>query len=739
MASDPGHTWEASTGSIHKPTSGQRLRLVLRSLFLASAKSSGRALSLDSSACLESRAPFVRRCACGVVQRARIRLSRHKHEKEDEHEHEHEHEKNHWHKHRLSDTAVSWTSAYSPSPFPLSGARRYSYAYLGGSRPSMSLERALRESERDEETRDMYWRERGGSAYSNLEQNASRSSMDDEDLGQTLPNSSWINLDSVASSPLVATFIDEYRTTIAHERGGQAKSKSPVDVDEETASGVRKARRETGCVPIRRRSVLQTPGVATRPLPDLTSETKSASWQPSACLASVSVSLSPSPSTKWPMTEKAAESEQEAQQPRDSLCAGKAKEAIPRGSARPPDTGLVSPQSPPDSQARLANADSASSSAALTATLPGPAQRAGVTEASSSAAVDHVTHKTTSVGVAAASTSEALAPSSKPAGRTRQLPLRPRHRVRQDTSPAGPSSRNSRLPFRRPSEAACALTKQASGHVPCDRSPSALENRRNDDPEDLGARRRQRVTDHGSNKDDHVETNARGSRPEASPLASPAQAGRLRGSHPSRPPPQPTPAAVLPRSSSQKCHATTTSEAPRPTSHSKIPETTAPKTDAKPLPRDESRPRRLPNLSKELPPEPVRKTTLRSTFFKRPRRTTTTPPHPSHHPSAPPPPRARLPPPRTSSKSTTTPGPRSPYLHYCASLTSRHQVNPSRHKRPDPPHEQDKRKHSTLLHRPAFSDLEEALAVDGLRGSEPRYRVLHSYNSPAYKNLPIWG
>ncbi|KAG8408815.1 hypothetical protein J3458_019830 [Metarhizium acridum] len=49
------------------------------------------------------------------------------------------------------------------------------------------------------------------------------------------------------------------------------------------------------------------------------------------------------------------------------------------------------------------------------------------------------------------------------------------------------------------------------------------------------------------------------------------------------------------------------------------------------------------------------------------------------------------------------------------------------------------RRHSTLIHRPAFS---ESLAISSLERpkDEPRppYRVLHSYNSPAYKNIPIW-
>lgn len=50
------------------------------------------------------------------------------------------------------------------------------------------------------------------------------------------------------------------------------------------------------------------------------------------------------------------------------------------------------------------------------------------------------------------------------------------------------------------------------------------------------------------------------------------------------------------------------------------------------------------------------------------------------------------------------------------------------------------RRHSTLLHRPAFSEPWAAASPAQLRdGSKPPYRVLHSYNSPAYKNTPIWG
>ncbi|KAF5130747.1 hypothetical protein E5D57_007091 [Metarhizium anisopliae] len=49
------------------------------------------------------------------------------------------------------------------------------------------------------------------------------------------------------------------------------------------------------------------------------------------------------------------------------------------------------------------------------------------------------------------------------------------------------------------------------------------------------------------------------------------------------------------------------------------------------------------------------------------------------------------------------------------------------------------RRHSTLIHRPAFS---ESLAIASLERPkdepQPPYRVLHSYNSPAYKNIPIW-
>ncbi|KAG5914851.1 hypothetical protein E4U42_000278, partial [Claviceps africana] len=593
MASDPGHKWEASTDSIHKPTSGQRLRLVLRSLFLAPAKSSGRALSLHSSACLESRAPFVKRCVCGVVQRARTRLSRHKHEDEDEDEDEDKNDKNHRHEYRLPDRAVPWTPAYSPSHFPSSGASRYSCAYLGGSRPSMSLERALRESERDEETREMYWPERDSSAYGDLEQNASRSSVDDEDLRQTPPSSSWIHLDAVASSPLVATFMDEYRTTIAPELDGRATSKSLADVDQENASRARKAhRREAACVPMRRRSVLQTPGVATRPPAEPTSGTRSATSQPSACVASVSVSLSPWPSTKRRTVKEGSGPGHETRQPRRSLCTDEAEDAIQRGAVSPPS-----------------------------------AERPGVTEASSSSAAgDHISRQITSAGVSAASTPEAPAPSSKSTSGPRQPPLRPRHRLRQDTSAAAPRSRTWQLPFRRSSETAGALTKHANDDVPYERGLPPPGNHGNHDAEDSGARIRPSLTDHGSNRNDRVDgasdvgkcsgrlgqgaglcprpplpgrvqgstTNARVS-PEASPLASATQARQPRGSHPGRPPKQPPPAAALSRFPQKRhpgrrqSHATTTTttttttEAPRPvppftpspTSHANIPSTTA--------------------------------------------------------------------------------------------------------------------------------------------------------------------
>ncbi|KAG6054051.1 hypothetical protein E4U17_004121 [Claviceps sp. LM77 group G4] len=170
------------------------------------------------------------------------------------------------------------------------------------------------------------------------------------------------------------------------------------------------------------------------------------------------------------------------------------------------------------------------------------------------------------------------------------------------------------------------------------------------------------------------------------------------------------------------------------------------------------------NLSKELPLEPPRQHSLRSTFFKRPRRTSTQ--HPQQNPPLDPPgslahqashttaPEKKIP-----RDSRTT---RSPYSHPYAGLTSRHSqldlgVYPRERERrqvlPDRRTEEEvwwpwglTRKHSTLMHRPAFSGSPggvggfEDVQGEYARGADvPRYRVLHSYNSPAYKNMPIWG
>ncbi|KAG5918670.1 hypothetical protein E4U61_001577 [Claviceps capensis] len=177
------------------------------------------------------------------------------------------------------------------------------------------------------------------------------------------------------------------------------------------------------------------------------------------------------------------------------------------------------------------------------------------------------------------------------------------------------------------------------------------------------------------------------------------------------------------------------------------------------------------NLSKELPLEPPRQHSLRSTFFKRPRRASTQHPqqdaplgppgasaHKASHTTA-----LEKKIPRDSDSSTTS----SPYLHPYAGLTSRHSqlnlgVYPRERERdreqvlPDRRRTQEEvcwpwgltRKHSTLMHRPAFSGssggvvggFSENVQREYARGAGvPRYRVLHSYNSPAYKNMPIWG
>ncbi|KAG6266089.1 hypothetical protein E4U49_000612 [Claviceps purpurea] len=184
------------------------------------------------------------------------------------------------------------------------------------------------------------------------------------------------------------------------------------------------------------------------------------------------------------------------------------------------------------------------------------------------------------------------------------------------------------------------------------------------------------------------------------------------------------------------------------------------------------------NLFKELPLEPPRQHSLRSTFFKRPRRASTqhpqqdaplgppgAPAHQASHTTA-----LEKKIPRDSDSSMTS----SPYLHPYAGLTSRHnQLNLGVYPRergrereqavPDRRRTEEEervcwpwgltRKHSTLMHRPAFSGspgvvggggggggFSEDVQREYTRGAGvPRYRVLHSYNSPAYKNMPIWG
>ncbi|KAG5993642.1 hypothetical protein E4U52_001790 [Claviceps spartinae] len=172
------------------------------------------------------------------------------------------------------------------------------------------------------------------------------------------------------------------------------------------------------------------------------------------------------------------------------------------------------------------------------------------------------------------------------------------------------------------------------------------------------------------------------------------------------------------------------------------------------------------NLSKELPLEPPRQNSLRSTFFKRPRRASTQHPQqnslldpadaPAHQASHTTTLEKKIS--RDSNATRTTPS------HPYAGLDSRHsQVNLSVYPRereqergqalPDRRKGEEAcwpwgltRKHSTLMHRPAFSGSPggvggfEDIQTEYARGAGvPRYRVLHSYNSPAYKNMPIWG
>ncbi|KAK2608466.1 hypothetical protein QQS21_003036 [Conoideocrella luteorostrata] len=137
----------------------------------------------------------------------------------------------------------------------------------------------------------------------------------------------------------------------------------------------------------------------------------------------------------------------------------------------------------------------------------------------------------------------------------------------------------------------------------------------------------------------------------------------------------------------------------------------------------------LIDLYKELPLEPARQPILRSSFSRRPRGQYS----------------------RESGHNWSSPGGNTDQenVRTCPTtstklLQSQSLVELARYQC-EVPHEDVwawalKRKHSTLLHRPAFS---ETTGMDVLDlhpdGSKPRYRVLHSYNSPAYKNIPIWG
>ncbi|KAG6010444.1 hypothetical protein E4U21_006445 [Claviceps maximensis] len=840
MAFDPGQTWDASVYPIHKPSISQGLKLRIRSLFLASAKSFGNGLSLDAPACLESQAPFVRKCAYGDVQRAIIRLSRHKHKHEDEHGHEK--------KYKISEPAFSSTHTHSTPRFPLSGTSRHSYAYLGGSRSSMSLEKALQESERVEEGREIYWSGRGNSEHGKLEtrgnwcglqlqeQNASRSSaisIDDENIGQKMLNSFFIKPDALPSSPLDTTFIEEYTSSISNRRDEQ--SQSPADKETTSRVGRKMHGRETTYVPVRRRSILQTPGVATRPPPKPTSLTKSAASPSSISLASSSGPGPGSDARCW--TPKGSEPEKEALPPRGSLYIDRPKEATPKRAPRPPESGFVSPEFSLSSRRKgLLRTNSALSNKSATKTATRPAEQPRVTKLPSSAAVDHITCPATSARFSTASTSKIPAPCSRTIGSKRRLALTPRHRIGQNQSFAEPNSKDLQLPCRLLSEAAGALSDQAQD-VPSDRGRKSHRNHKNDDTKGSRAEIRQIGPDHGPPKDDDVEsgahssaaissrsspplhvqgwtTNANESQLEASPVTSAAETSYARSTCAGRSPKQPIPIALFPFSSLRKHHprgrhvtiptttipptpTTTTAETPRPRQVSypaKSPTGPPPKIHTTPRQHDDpakARPKTSrgeprngaclpakspapPNLSKELPLEPPRKNTLRSTFFKRPRRTmqkylshqgasktpldaqTQAQAQTHAHGSAlhPPPPPFLAP--STEAEKSNTRGSPSPHLHYYYyGLSSRHshsdasthhkstetlrQQHQQEQQKQQQQQEQEKRKHSTLLHRPAFSDIEEAIAFDGTRGSEPRYRILHSYNSPAYKNLPIWG
>ncbi|GAB0133509.1 hypothetical protein EsDP_00001916 [Epichloe bromicola] len=261
-------------------------------------------MSSDSSPCLDSHAAFQEELAYGDAQRVSNRLSKQKQ--------------------KDSEPSLPSHPASSPSHFSSSGTSRYSYAYLAGSLPSLLLEQTDQESERDrggeasethspglmrpEQSHLAVRRNKRvlqqqnqiastrsgasgsgdassphnlhhaicqnvikstvsvGSAASPLSpQTFRRNSMDHQDARQKVLDSHFTKLGILPISPLNSSFVNDFRTSLIHEHGVQTAGSN----GEALVSPVGETDRELTCVPMRRQSILQTPGVATRPSPDL--------------------------------------------------------------------------------------------------------------------------------------------------------------------------------------------------------------------------------------------------------------------------------------------------------------------------------------------------------------------------------------------------------------------------------------------------------------------------------------
>ncbi|QPG96207.1 hypothetical protein C2857_003542 [Epichloe festucae Fl1] len=240
--------------------------------------SSRRSMSSDSSPCLDSHAAFQEELASGDAQRVSNRLSKQKQ--------------------KDCEPSLSSHPTFSPSHFSSSGTSRYSYAYLAGSLPSLLLEQTDQEIRRNKRVLQLQNQNAStrsgasgsgdassprnlhnaicqnvikstvsvGSAVSPLSpQTFRRNGMDHQDARQKVLDSHFTKLGILPISPLNASFVNDFGTSLIHEHGAQTTGSN----NKALVSPVSETDRELTCVPMRRQSILQTPGVATRPSPDL--------------------------------------------------------------------------------------------------------------------------------------------------------------------------------------------------------------------------------------------------------------------------------------------------------------------------------------------------------------------------------------------------------------------------------------------------------------------------------------